>query len=270
MNDRRAQDMIQHAVDSTLSGLQGNPYRVQRVLAAARQEGEKKTMKRKLSVALVLVIALALASVTALAVGLGNYFAGFKALETQYGEYDEWPMEAQIKLVDLMLDHGVLTAESAPGWPELSGADKEAVARQALDSYFGTMIFVDTDSVMERMLGPIEQWTDEQRAMYTDLLVANGEQRDDSPYYMMPTGSDLNRDQAVRKAKEYLAAAFSLTPEDYDTLPVSTYFSAASYNEEGLPADEPYWSVYLGEGEGWRYVRMTRTGELLSMSQPDP
>lgn len=269
MDDRRAQDVIQRAVDAALSGLQGNPYRVQRVLSAARQKGERITMKRKFSVALVLAIALALASVTALAVGLTNYFAGFKALEKEYGEYDQWPAAAQIKLVDMMLDQGILTAADAPGWPELSGADREAVARQALDGYFGTMIFVDTDSVMERMLGPIEQWTDAQRAMYTDLLVSNGEQRDDSPYYMMPLGSDLNREQAVRKAKEYLADAFALTPEDYDGLPVSAYFSAASYNEEGLPADEPYWSVYLGEGESWRYVRMTRGGELLSMSLPD-
>lgn len=269
MDDRRAQDMIQHAVDATLSGLQGNPYRVQRVLAAAQQKGESKTMKRKFSVALVLAIALALASVTALAVGLTNYFAGFKALEKEYGEYDQWPAAAQIQLVDLMLDHGVLTAEDAPDWAELSAADKEAVAQQALDSYFGMMIFVDTDSVMERMLGPIEQWTDAQRAMYTDLLVSNGEQREDSPYYMVPTGRDLTREQAVRKAQECLAEAFGLTPEDYDGLPISAYFSAASYNEEGLPADEPYWSVYLGEGESWRYVRLTRTGELLSMSLPN-
>lgn len=269
MDDRRAQDMIQQAVDTTLSGLQGNPYRVQRVLSAARQKGEKKTMKRKLSVALVLAIALVLASVTALAVGLTNYFASFKALEKEYGEYDQWPAAAQIKLVDLMLDHGVLTAENAPDWAELSAADKEAVAHEALDGYFSTMIFIDTDSIMERMLGPIEQWTDEQRALYTELLVQYGEQRDDSPYYMVPTGSDLNREQAVRKAKEYLAGAFGLTPEDYDGLPVDAYFSAASYNEEGLPADEPYWSIYLGKGENWRYVRMTRTGELLSMSEPE-
>ena len=72
MDDRMERELIQHAVDVTLSGVQGNPYRVQRVLMAARQPEEKKTVRRKFSVSLVLVIVLILASVTALAVGLTN------------------------------------------------------------------------------------------------------------------------------------------------------------------------------------------------------
>lgn len=270
MNDRKAQDMIQHAVDATLSGLQGNPCRVQLVLRAAQPKEETRAVKRRFPLALVVVLALVLTSITALAVGLTNYFTGFKALESRYGDIENWPVDAQIRLVDLMLDSGVLSAKNVPGWAELRGSEKEAAARSAVEAYFGDMIFIDTYNIMARLLGPIEQWTEEQRALYTDLLVSYGEQKEDSPYYMVPTGGDLTREQAVRKAREYLAKAFSLTPEDYDDLPVSAYFFAASYNEEGLPADEPYWSITIGDGETWRYVNMTRAGELLSMSEPEP
>ena len=268
MDDLRERDIIQHAVDVTLSGLQGNPYRVQLVLHAARPERGEKTMKKRFSVALAVVLALVLMSVTALAVGLTNYFTGFKALENEYGNIEDWPITAQIKLVDLMLDSGVLSAEDAPDWAELQGPEKEAAAQAAVEAYFGDMIFVDTYNIIARLLGPIEQWTEEQRALYTELLVQYGEQKDDFPYYMVPTGSDLNREQAVQKAKAYLADAFALSADDYDSLPVSAYFFAASYNEEGLSADEPYWTIYIGEGESWRYVHMTRTGDLLSMSKP--
>lgn len=269
MDDRKAQAMIQHAVDVTLSGLQGNPYRAQLVLRATQPQKEKRAMRKGFSLALVVVLALVLTSVTALAMGLTNYFSGFKALESRYGDIEDWPVDAQIRLVDLMLDSGVLSPEDVPGWAGSQGAEKEAAAQAAVEAYFGDMIFIDTYNIMARLLGPIEQWTEEQRALYTDLLVAYGEQKDDSPYYMVPTGNDLTREQAVRRAKEYLASTFALTPEDYDGLPVEAYFFAASYNEEGLPADEPYWSISIGNGEAWRYVHMTRTGELLSMSEPE-
>ena len=265
-------ELIQRAVDVTLSGVQGNPYRVQRVLMAARQPEEKKAVRRKLSVSLVLVIVLILASVTALAVGLTSYITGFRALEDQYGGYDHWPATAQIKLVDLMLENGVLTAEDVPGWQKLSGADKEAAAQKALDSYTDGMIFVDTESIMVRMWGYFELWTEEQRALYTEMNVRYGDQGKDWPYYMVPTGSDLNREQAAEKAKEYLVDILGADRKLLDNLLLTAYFAASSYNDEGLPADEPYWDITFSEfrdGSGSRHsVTMTRTGELLALYAP--
>lgn len=265
-------ELIQRAVDVTLSGVQGNPYRVQRVLMAARQPEEKKAVKRKLSVSLVLVIVLILASVTALAVGLTSYITGFRALEDQYGGYDHWPATAQIKLVDLMLENGVLTAEDVPGWQKLSGADKEAAAQKALDSYTEGMIFVDTESIMVRMWGYFEQWTEEQRALYTEMNVRYGDQKSDWPYYMVPTGTDLNREQAAEKAKDYLVDILGADREVLDNLLLTAYFAASSYNDEGLPADEPYWDIIFSEfrdGSGSRHnVTMTRTGKLMSLYAP--
>ena len=269
MDDRMEREMIQHAVDVTLSGVQGNPYRVQRVLAAARQPEQKKTVRRKFSVALVLVIVLVLASVTALAVGLSNYFASFRALEKEYGNYDHWPATAQVKLVDLMLENGVLTAEKVPDWQTLSGPAKEAAAETALNAYFEGMIFVDTDSIMARMWGSFDQWTDEQRAMYTDIHVQYGDQKADWPYYMVPAGADLNREQAVEQARKHLVSVGDIDRDYLDTLPVVAYFASNAYNGEGLPTNEPYWEIELGEpGKNLHRVCMTRTGELLSLHLP--
>ena len=61
MNDHKQGELVRHAVDMSLSGLRGDPWLAQRVLANVR--GEVK-VKKKLSLGLVLVIALALAAVT--------------------------------------------------------------------------------------------------------------------------------------------------------------------------------------------------------------
>ena len=77
MTDREIRQRFHRAVDTTLSGLEGDPLLSQRVLLRARQKEEPK-MKRKLSVGAVIVLALLLMSVTALAAGLGlNLFEYF-------------------------------------------------------------------------------------------------------------------------------------------------------------------------------------------------
>lgn len=64
MDERRDKQQFQHALNRTLSGLEGDPRLAQRVLAKAR--GEIK-VKKKLSAGLVVAIVLVLAAVTALA-----------------------------------------------------------------------------------------------------------------------------------------------------------------------------------------------------------
>lgn len=66
MTDQEIRARVHRAVDTTLSGLQGDPLLSQRVILRARQK-EEPQMKKKLSVGLVLVLALVLMSVTGLA-----------------------------------------------------------------------------------------------------------------------------------------------------------------------------------------------------------
>lgn len=64
MDERREKQRLQHAIDTSLSGLAGDPRLAQRVLANAKGG---VTMKKRISTGLVLVIVLILAAITALA-----------------------------------------------------------------------------------------------------------------------------------------------------------------------------------------------------------
>ena len=89
MNEHRDKARLQHALDTTLSGLSGDPWLKGRVLQSAK--GEKPKMKRKMSLGLVLIIVLALMAAVALATGLifsPRYDAvrlANEALDKQYG-----------------------------------------------------------------------------------------------------------------------------------------------------------------------------------------
>ncbi|MBE5771270.1 MAG: hypothetical protein E7336_07870 [Clostridiales bacterium] len=56
MNEHKMQEQMKNAIDHRLSGLEGNPYLAQRIIAA--EKGEKPVMKKKLSVSLALVLLL--------------------------------------------------------------------------------------------------------------------------------------------------------------------------------------------------------------------
>lgn len=66
MTDQELRERFHHAVDATLSGLEGDPLLAQRVLRQA-QPKEEPRMKKKISVGFAIVLALLLMSVTALA-----------------------------------------------------------------------------------------------------------------------------------------------------------------------------------------------------------
>lgn len=258
---------VQEALDQDAAFIQPDPYLAQRVLNQARKEGEK-TVKKKLTVGLVIAIVLMLATVTALALGIAHYFEGFAALEDTYGEYEQWPGSAKVELVSMMQESGVLTEAEAALWQPLAeNGEKEATAEQVLAMHFAGMTYVDTYNAMTRELGPIETWTEEERALYTSILQKYGQQKMDWPVYLVPGDNDLNREEAVARAMEAAVAMFSVTEEELSDKVKDAIFAADAYNDYGVPADEPYWIVEFGNGYAYR-VCMTRNGELLGLKAP--
>lgn len=84
MTDQEIRKRFHQAVDTTLSGLEGDPLLSQRVLLQARPKEEPK-MKKKISVGFAIVLALLLMSVTALAAGLGlNLFEYFGRKDAEW------------------------------------------------------------------------------------------------------------------------------------------------------------------------------------------
>lgn len=264
-----SENRVKRAIDTDLSGLRTTARQREQIVQYAMEGQNPMSYRSKFRVSIVLAIALVMVTaVTALAVGLTNYFSGFAELENEYGEYEQWPGSAKVQLVELMLESGVLTAEDTPQWTDdLTGEAKEAAAEEILGVYFNGMIYVDTYNAMTRVLGPIEQWTDEQRVMYTELLEKYGKLTDSWPVFQLPGNGDLTRDQAVARAKEALLSVFSLDAEYLDSLPVDALFRAEK-NEFGVPSDEPYWSVEIGYGVTGHWVHMKRDGEIVALSVP--
>lgn len=263
MNKRERHERIQDALNTTLSGLQDDPWLAQRVIA--EMKGEKK-MKRKISFGLVLALVLALAAVTALAVSLTSYFKGFAELESAYGEYERWPDSAKVKLAELMLESGVLSADDAVQWPEAL-AEQEKAAELILSNYFSGMAYVDTYNVMVRELGPMERWSDEERALYISLLEQCGKLTDSWPIYQVPGEGDLSRTQAVEQARDAVLSKFSISEEELDALTIDAIFAADAYNSYGVSANDPFWIVEFGYGDAYR-VYMTKTGDMLGVMGP--
>ena len=266
-----SENRVKRAIDTDLSGLRTTARQREQIVQYALEGQNPMSYRSKFRVSIVLAIVMVmLTAVTALAVGLTNYFSGFAELENEYGEYEQWPGSAKVQLVELMLESGVLTAEDTPQWTDdLTGEAKEAAAEEILGVYFDGMIYVDTYNVTTRVLGPIEQWTDEQHVMYTELLEKYGKLTDSWPVFQLPSGGDLTRDQAVARAKEALLSVFSLDAEYLNNLtPVDALFRADKYNEFSLPEDEPYWTVEIGYGVTGHWVHMKRNGEIIALSVP--
>ena len=266
MKPENMRKRIHAGIDNYCSFLQPESGRIQRILHAAEASGSK-SKKKRISLGLVIAIALVLVSMAALAVSAANYFSGFAALENTYGEYGEWPRSAKVKLVGLMNQSGMLTAEENEMWNDAEKGDKELSAERILNKHFDGMTYVDTYNAMARELGPIEKWTDEERALYTTILQKFGKQSPDWPVYLMPTNKDLARDEAIQRAREAVLAVFSVNQDELDQMVVDAVFAIDNYNTVGATKDEPFWEVDFGYGYAYR-VYMMRDGEMLGLMGP--
>lgn len=272
MDDNRIREQIHHAVQHHCdrAGVQPNPYLAQRVLNMAHEVPGTGgyVVKKKLSVGFVSIMIVILTMATALAIGLSNYFDSFASLEDSYGEYEQWPVSAKVQLVEVMYESSVLSEEETNMWSnELSDVDKESTAEVILAKHFAGMTYVDTYNAMACELGPIEEWTDEERALYTSILQKYGKQQADWPVYVIPGNQDLSRNEAVDLAREATQAMFSVSPQALDNMPIDAIFSADAYNAVGVPANEPFWQVMFGYGNAYR-VYMTRNGGMLGIEGP--
>lgn len=261
---------VQKALNQDAAFIQPNPYLAQRVLNAANAECYGNggiVVKKKLSIGFVAAFILMLSTVTALAIGLANYFGGFAALEDTYGEYEQWPSSAKVELVKLMSDSGVLSEHEASLWGRTNESDRQEVADEVLAMHYEGMTYIDTYNAMTRELGPIEMWSDENRALYTSILQQYGKYGMDWPIYVVPSETDVTREEAIGIARKSVLAMFTLEEAQLNEMSVDAIFSIDPYNTVGAPSDEPFWEINFGYGLAYR-IYMTRTGEMLGVSGP--
>lgn len=126
MNEERTRMQIQQLFETTLSGLQEDPWLAQRVLHAADGKGKLK-MKKKLSTSMILALVLMLVTLTAVALGLG---------------IDEiWKNS-----FEKMNTTGEIYTISYPDEDDMTAEEAIAIARAAIVAAYGT-----TDAEFDRM-----------------------------------------------------------------------------------------------------------------------
>lgn len=223
MNEHKQGEMVRHAVDMSLSGLQGDPWLAQRILANAKGEGK---VKKKLSAGFVLVIVLVLAVVTALAALTLSWHDASKFLkkESQEGYFEEWPGKERIELVASLAEDGILE-KSAELELLLSGTLTEAEASSLSEKLMTEWLNAPVDHVafrpiMEKIWGTFSDWTLEQKAWYTRTLVDAGIQQPDFEMFVLPDDDAIPQKDAEMIARTYGEIWTDAAPGAYASCPV--------------------------------------------------
>ena len=109
MEDRKDKQIVQQVFDSSLSGIQDDPWMAQRVLNMANRKGVSGVrMRNKLSFGMVLLIVLLSLSVTAGAVIAINLFIEHAAsLQEEKGSMANWTLDEKIALIVSMKESGI-------------------------------------------------------------------------------------------------------------------------------------------------------------------
>ena len=216
MNEQQDKARLRHALDMTLSGLNGDPWLKGRVLQSAK--GEQPKMKRKMSLGLVLVIVLALLTAVALATGLifsPRYDAvrlANEALEAQYGITPT--MMTVLYRADPVPDadgNDVITYRSMEDqWAEQLGVYTVTVRDGKAEAVWSH----DGEPISEGFSSPV--WGAEQIALIlSDYAAAcQAAHIDDTPI-AMPSPEEIADNQRRRKEDAATAKARAkLTPEE--------------------------------------------------------
>jgi flagellar basal body-associated protein FliL len=118
MTDKKTMEKIQQSMNRSLSGMDTDDMLTERVLRRAEKNQEdEKTMKKKTSGSLILaIILIILAATVAVAVtnwdSLKHYFETVRMMETT-GELARWSDEDKVKLLQAMVDAGIVDTQDA-------------------------------------------------------------------------------------------------------------------------------------------------------------
>ena len=244
MNER---ERIHHAVDTRLSGLQGDPWLAQRVLAATK--GEIR-VKKKLSVGFVLVVILVLAAVTALAVALltPRQLVEQVALPLATQSAGEsYTLEETNTLLRLAQENGIELSANAREHIQSALQQGEGYFKEEMLMALAKAEFGENPSV----------WTLEQQKWFDDVCVAIGFIAE--PEKAMPAGGEQAKIPVVQATNEYIyqtydSAAPLSDPEQYQ---VGVQYINGDVDGEypGMYWSINYWPLFLGGAEYWVYLR---------------
>ena len=281
MNERNVSERIVRAVDARLSGLTGDPWMAQHVLARAEEELPNRRKRR--AAALIVAAVLALAGMGALAASLlwREQAASMKQVEQTEGDYAGWAIEDKAALVQALVDSGYLAQGGETerlfdeGTPE---AERHAIADALLLALTGqtTVAEISVDIITYAVMGAEDTWTPEERAWWQQVTRQfDGDDGADDTF-LVPDDGVITEAEAVAAARKAILSAQGLEDGALDAAqPV-----ADLYVTEQQP-DRPRWNVqfkFFREGSDSYVERVysavvdARSGEVLSdtgATQPD-
>lgn len=219
MNEREQKERFQRAVDSSLSGLRGDPDLAGRLLRSARRKEEIK-VKKKLSLGVVLILILILASATALAATLlwEQYAPQVKRLERELGDYAQWPLSEKTALIQALVHMGYIQEDERTKLlldETVPEKEREAQVDAILLALTGQKDVreLNLDVLTYALLGSSDAWTPEQRVWWNEVTGMFQDESGNPDTLIRPDGKELPEADAVAIAKAAILSAFDL-PED--------------------------------------------------------
>lgn len=242
MDKRINRGTVQNAFDTTLSGLQDDPWLAQRVIAEAR--GEKK-VKKKLSVGLVVTILLMMLMAVALAVaGFHETAQMIAQTEQDSGNFGFWPVEKKTAVIAALVDQGYIEETDITKQMREGGLEADE-ASQAAD----TLIEAFTGSkaeeigfmvIMQTAWGSFDTWSDENRAWYSMVMEDVGIEPSGKTVYVLPEGQ-ITREQAVEIATKAIVEGAGIEESVLENYNLIVNFQVPEFADEG--DEQSYWYV---------------------------
>lgn len=250
---------IRRVMNDSLSHMEFSDRQKQNVLTKVKGE---TVVKRKISAGLVFALVLVLAAGIALAVYTLRD-TGRQIVETEQtdGYYKDWPIEKKIQLVKALVELDYVE-ETEAGKQLIAGslAKEEAhrVADEMLVTFTGDEVSeISFMNIMQAAWGPFSQWTKDEQAWYSQLMVDMNLQGEDHTLYVEPVGS-VDEAQAIAIARRAVAKGYGVEESALDAYTVTTSFQVPEFAKPG--DDQPYWYVeFSAPGDMPEAQRVFRT-----------
>ena len=235
----------------------------------SRRTKRRTAVKPRYALVFALLLALLLCA-TALAAYVVNrgFLTDMAELHVQAGAYDDWTLEEKESIVRSMKQYGVIADTSA--WDEALAVSSQKKREKALDKLFseryginGRTDVITASGIVEQELGLYDsEWSLEQKAAYTQLLLELDLLGYDTNIDFLPGEDDIPPEEAVRIAKEALQAAYGYDDAEMDRYDVWTSFLI---HRSEMNAKKPYYMLEFVEEElSYHTVYVSGDGRVLS------
>lgn len=264
MEDRKDKQIVQQVFDSSLSGIQDDPWMAQRVLSKAHEAPGTGgfIVKKKMSAGLIFAIVMMLLTVTAVAAVLLTHteiieqFAVPMALENDKSDITQetYTNEELSQLIAILSENGITL-------------DEDTRIMKALENGEG---YWEEETLMaicrEAFGGMFYEWTIEQKYWFETMTVKIGF-KEKNPY-LIPSEGDMTIPEAKAHAVKLLKDEYGveLPTESDEQWKVCEWLYAPWTDSEGVhPAQWKFEFINQNTGETVFSVNFTRDGELLKI-----